>query len=109
MSSSEDGQTAKLRKSAIPLHKHKHGSAHDQRPHNHNFMLNVEKLFPLKELEDEECDDAAHGAGDEEEGVWGFLDVSLFWEVGDDGSDAAAFEAVEEEHEEVGGEVDSRS
>ena len=70
-------------------------------------MLNMSKLFPLEELEDEECEDATHGAGDEEEGVWGFFDVSLFWEVGDDGSDAAALEAVEEEHEEIGGEVDS--
>ena len=69
VSSSEDGQTAKLRKSALPLHKHEHGSAHDQRPHHHNFMLNMSKLFPLEELEDEECEDATHGAGDEEEGV----------------------------------------
>ena len=53
-------------------------------------MFSIDWFFPLYNFIAEEGDDAADGLGDKKEGVRGLIDVSLFWEVGDDGSETAS-------------------
>ena len=58
-------------------------------------------LFMFDVFEEKEGNDAAQGAGGEEEGVGCLLLISLFGQVGDGWADAASLQPVDEEHETV--------
>ena len=65
--------------------------------------MSVSLIF--NEFVDNEAYDTSNGPSCKQEGVGGLLDLSLFWEIGDNGANAATFEPKDEEDETVESQV----